>query len=144
MGPSRETRRVGVISTHLQMDTLKPPNSGSHSTSFFFFFWPLGLACGILVPQPGIEPRPPAVEVWSPNHWTAREVPGLFLTDDAACREDVSGVFRWICIYIYIYIYIYVYILACSLFPSSCVKATSALCREKGQVDKDGNVQSLL
>ena len=28
---------------------------------------------GILVPQPGIEPVPPAVEVRSPNHWTARE-----------------------------------------------------------------------
>ena len=29
----------------------------------------------ILVPQPGIEPVPPAVEVWSLNHWTAREIP---------------------------------------------------------------------
>ena len=28
---------------------------------------------GILVPQPGIEPGPPAVEAQSPNHWTARE-----------------------------------------------------------------------
>ena len=32
-------------------------------------------ACGILVPQPGIESVAPAVEAWSPNHWTAREVP---------------------------------------------------------------------
>ena len=37
-------------------------------------FWPCHMACGILVPQSGIEPMPPAVEVWSPNHWTAREV----------------------------------------------------------------------
>ena len=22
-----------------------------------------------------VDPRPSAVEVWSPNHWTAREVP---------------------------------------------------------------------
>ena len=36
------------------------------------------MACGILVPQPGIEPVPPAVESWSPNHWTARELPILF------------------------------------------------------------------
>ena len=37
-------------------------------------------ACRILVPQPGIEPVPPAVEARSLNHWTAREVPiGLFL-----------------------------------------------------------------
>jgi len=25
------------------------------------------------VPQPGMETMPPAVEAWSPNHWTARE-----------------------------------------------------------------------
>ena len=36
-------------------------------------FWPLLAACEILVPQPGIEPVPPAVEGWSPNLWTARE-----------------------------------------------------------------------
>ena len=29
----------------------------------------------ILVPQPGIELAPPAVEAWSLNHWTAREIP---------------------------------------------------------------------
>ena len=33
------------------------------------------MTCGILVPRPGIEPGPPAVEAWSLNHWTAREVP---------------------------------------------------------------------
>ena len=33
------------------------------------------MACGILVPRPGIEPVHPALEAWSPNHWTAREVP---------------------------------------------------------------------
>ena len=30
---------------------------------------------GILVPQPGTEPPPPALEAWSLNHWTTREVP---------------------------------------------------------------------
>ena len=31
------------------------------------------LACRILVPRLcGIEPVPPAVEAWNPNHWTAR------------------------------------------------------------------------
>ena len=30
------------------------------------------MACGILVPQLGIEPRPLAVKGWSPNNWTAR------------------------------------------------------------------------
>ena len=36
------------------------------------------MACGILIPQPGIEPTPPALEAWNLNHWTAREVPGKF------------------------------------------------------------------
>ena len=35
----------------------------------------LAAPCGILVPQPGIEPLLPAVEAQSFNHWTAREVP---------------------------------------------------------------------
>ena len=34
------------------------------------------MACGILVPQPGIESMPLAVKS-SPNHWTAREFPVL-------------------------------------------------------------------
>ena len=42
---------------------------------FFLFFWPWPMACRILVPPPGIEPRPSAVKALSPNHWTAREVP---------------------------------------------------------------------
>ena len=40
---------------------------------FFFFFWLHHTACRIFVPQPGIEPVPPAVEVRGLNHWTARE-----------------------------------------------------------------------
>ena len=35
------------------------------------------MACGILVPRPGIKPIPPAVEAQSLNHWTAREVPSI-------------------------------------------------------------------
>ena len=46
---------------------------------FFFSFWLCCAACGILAPRPGIEPRTPAVEVQSPNHWTAREFPQLWL-----------------------------------------------------------------
>ena len=44
------------------------------------FFW--GGACcfanRILVPPRGIEPRPLAVSVLSPNHWTAKEFPRIF------------------------------------------------------------------
>ena len=43
--------------------------------SFFKFFWLHWAAWGILGPRPGIEPVLPAVEAWSHNHWTARELP---------------------------------------------------------------------
>ena len=45
----------------------------------FFFGGPHLAACGILVPQAGIEPRPLALVAWSLNHWTTREVPVGFL-----------------------------------------------------------------
>ena len=41
--------------------------------SFFFFFWLCVMACRILVPRPGIEPRSTAVKTPSPNHQTTRE-----------------------------------------------------------------------
>lgn len=34
-----------------------------------FFFWPLSIGCGILVFQPGIEPRLCTVKALSLNHW---------------------------------------------------------------------------
>ena len=43
---------------------------------WMFCFWLCHLAYGILVPRPGIEPVPSAVETWSSHHWIAREVPG--------------------------------------------------------------------
>ena len=47
----------------------------------FIFCWFCGFkACGILASPPGIEPEPPALEAWSPNHWTARDDP---------CRDPV-------------------------------------------------------
>ena len=39
-------------------------------------------ACGILVPQPGIEPVPPAGEAQS-YHWTARQFQGRELSLEA-------------------------------------------------------------
>ena len=41
--------------------------------SFFFFFWLLHAAWGILVPQPGIKPKPLSGRTRTPNHWTTRE-----------------------------------------------------------------------
>ena len=71
--------------------------------SSFFFFWPHHTACRILVPQPGIEPVPPALEMQSLNHWTTREVPVQFF-----------GLF--VCL-IYFFIYI-VYFWLCWVFVS--------------------------
>ena len=46
------------------------------ATSIVIFFFPFGLAMWlrrILLPRPGTEPRPSAVKVQSPNHWTTRK-----------------------------------------------------------------------
>ena len=43
------------------------------------FSWPQGTTCGILVPRAGIEPRPSAVKVQTPNHWTSSEAPSSFI-----------------------------------------------------------------
>ena len=50
--------------------TIIQDNLLSSRSLIFFFFWPPCLACGILVPRPGIEPTPPAVEAR-----TSRKVP---------------------------------------------------------------------
>ena len=68
-------------------------------------FWPHCAACGILVPQPGIEPVPPAVEAWSPNHWTAREV-HIYLPTYLSIYH--LSIYISISIYIYIDIDIYI------------------------------------
>ena len=41
------------------------------------YFFPCHSACGILVPRPGIESIPLALEVQSLNHWTASEISKL-------------------------------------------------------------------
>ena len=42
--------------------------------SIFFFFWLCHPAC-MSSSQPGIEPVPPLVDTWHPNHWTSGEFP---------------------------------------------------------------------
>ena len=57
---------------HWEMDSLPLSHQGSLILLFFFFFMFClhHAACGILVPQPGIEPTPSALDAW-----TVREVP---------------------------------------------------------------------
>ena len=70
------------------------PGSLGPLAFFYFYFWLCCVASGISVPRPGIEPAHPAMEVWSPNHETAREVAPAtyFLLGVSAkhLRDDVS------------------------------------------------------
>ena len=43
--------------------------------SVLFTYLYLATACRLLLPWPGIKPMPSAMETWSLNYWTAREVP---------------------------------------------------------------------
>ena len=53
------------------------PNSLTWFYSFLYFTSG-GMGCVILVPPPGIEPRPIAVKAWTPNLWIIMEFPWLF------------------------------------------------------------------
>ena len=64
-------------------------NSIKINVLFFIYFWPHLTACGILVPQPGIERRPLAVKAWSPNHWTFREFPETNILNQVIIRLKV-------------------------------------------------------
>ena len=67
---------------------------------FFFFliftFWSCCAACGVLVPRPGIEPAPTALEAQNLNHWTAREVPWILGSFDTQDSRD-TGHRAWMC-----------------------------------------------
>ena len=45
------------------------------------------MASRILVPQPGIEPVPPIMQVWSLNHQITREVPSFNVIEHIFQRE---------------------------------------------------------
>ena len=80
-----ETTHKGYHEGHIRDFRFHPKNKGKASVEYkqrrdrskcvLFFFWLCHAVCGILVPQPEIEPAPPAVEAQSLNHWTAKEVP---------------------------------------------------------------------
>ena len=63
------------------------------SLSFFFFFiLPRGM--WDLIPPPGVEPVPPALGVWSLNHWSARKVPTVIFKDlnsDICTSLSING-----------------------------------------------------
>ena len=55
---------------HILHSILAPSNFLNH-----LFIWLYHMACGILDPQTGIQPTPPAFKVLGLYYWTAREVP---------------------------------------------------------------------
>ena len=60
----------------------------SHASMIFlaltlwFSLWLHNAACGILVPQPGMEPVSLAMEAWNLNHWPAQEKTGFVTFKD--------------------------------------------------------------
>ena len=49
------------------------------------------MACRILVPQPGVEPTLPSVEVGIPNHWTAWQFLRVFFVEMSFGQNRVFG-----------------------------------------------------
>ena len=46
---------------------------------YIYIFWPRCVSCGMLVPQPGIEPVLPAVEAWSLTTGLPGKSPASFI-----------------------------------------------------------------
>ena len=64
--------------------------------SILLFLWPCHIACGILVPQPGMETVPPVLEVWSLNCWGARKVPLLTMLMPSFYPRPVRAEPLWV------------------------------------------------
>ena len=71
---TRRKQKASVFGLNLQRSPY-PCSLKMYYSSAFFPPWQYRVACGILIPRPGIKPITPAGEVQSLNHWTTREVP---------------------------------------------------------------------
>ena len=76
-GPERvgSYRHAHHSLAHLLDWHIKGWHGWAHHWAQFLFSWLCCVACRILVPRPATKPTPPAVEAWSLNNWTTREVP---------------------------------------------------------------------
>ena len=45
----------------------------------------------VVVPQPGMEPSPPAVEAWNLNPWTTRRVPVIWTVTEIKILPTPEG-----------------------------------------------------
>ena len=67
-------------------------NMATHSSTLFYFIFIEHAACGISVPQPGVEPMSPPLGARSPNHWTTGEVPTpVFLPGKSHGWRSLAG-----------------------------------------------------
>ena len=58
--------------------------------SFCFMFWFYGpKVCGILAPQPGIEPETSDIGRWHLSHWMVKEVPALAILWHLLCYSSL-------------------------------------------------------
>ena len=82
VGASKGERKVLESSIVPVVTSLSPTQLYQLSPYHFYlfvYFWSNLVACRIQVPGSGIKPIPSAMEVWSPNHRSAREVPSPYL-----------------------------------------------------------------
>ena len=66
----------GITRIGHDLGTKLPPLHSKHFVKHLFTFGHHA-AWRIIIPWPGIKSMPSAVEVWSLNHWTIKEVPAL-------------------------------------------------------------------
>ena len=60
-----------------------------------FIFRPYHMAHGILVPQPGVEPKPAALGARSLSHWTTRQIPIVRNKGEMGIELPVQCLERW-------------------------------------------------
>ena len=67
---------VFLLFEGFRKEFISSPSPASIFIIFFkVYFWLYHLACGILVPQPGLKHMHPTVEMQSLNHWATRDNP---------------------------------------------------------------------
>ena len=82
---------------HMPSNSVWVPVSHILLSTYFLFFGRTAKACRILVSQQVVKIAPPAVQSWSLNHWTAREV--LFYCDHFSgyLRANKQNIFSCVC-----------------------------------------------
>ena len=73
---SRVSKRVGydLVTEQQQQRCLQWTLVGCLFYLINLFLWLRLVACGVLVPEPGVKPLPSALEAQNLNHWTTKGV----------------------------------------------------------------------